>query len=82
MHPPHLIPKPLVISSSPYLNAIEGVCRYSIRYQDADGAIIDPFLRRLFPRQRMQAALPAQLDHCDALGRERMAEIPRSHIYT
>jgi len=38
--------KPLAISRDQYLNAIEGVCRYSIRHQDADGAIIDPFLKR------------------------------------
>jgi hypothetical protein len=27
-------------------HAIDGVCRYSILHQDADGAIIDPFLKR------------------------------------
>jgi hypothetical protein len=37
---------PLAIPKSQYLNAIEGVCRYSIRHQDTDGAIIDPFLKR------------------------------------
>jgi hypothetical protein len=38
--------KPLAISKGKYLDAIEGVCRYSIQHQDAEGAIIDPFLKR------------------------------------
>ena len=38
--------KPLAIPKDKYLDAIEGVCRYSIRHQDAEGAIIDPFLKR------------------------------------
>jgi hypothetical protein len=38
--------KPLGIPRGRYLDVIEGVCRYSIRHQDASGAIIDPFLRR------------------------------------
>ena len=38
--------RPLAISRESYLDAIEGVCRFSIRHQDADGAIIDPFLKR------------------------------------
>ncbi len=38
--------KPLAILKDKYLDAVEGVCRYSIRHQDADGAIIDPFLKR------------------------------------
>jgi hypothetical protein len=38
--------KPLGIPKDKYLDAIEGVCRYSIRHQDAGGAIIDPFLKR------------------------------------
>ena len=29
-----------------YLDAIEGLCRFTIRHQDARGAVIDPFLRR------------------------------------
>src|SRR4051812_29698544 len=38
--------KPLAISKSQYLDAIEGVCRFTIRHQNAEGAIIDPFLQR------------------------------------
>lgn len=38
--------KPLAIPKDRYLDVIEGVCRYSIRHQDAEGAIIDPFLQR------------------------------------
>src|SRR5689334_16091425 len=38
--------KPLAIPKEKYLDAIEGVCRYSIQHQDKDGAIIDPFLKR------------------------------------
>ncbi len=38
--------KPLAIPSGQYLDAIEGVCRYSIRHQDAEGAIVDPFVKR------------------------------------
>lgn len=38
--------KPLAISRDRYLDAIEGLCRYSIHHQSADGAIIDPFLNR------------------------------------
>ena len=38
--------KPLAIPKDAYLDAIEGVCRYSILHQDAEGAIIDPFLKR------------------------------------
>src|SRR5205809_6761150 len=38
--------RPLAIPKDRYLDAIEGVCRYSIRHQNAEGAIIDPFLHR------------------------------------
>jgi hypothetical protein len=38
--------KPLNIARDRYLDAIEGVCRFSVRHQDASGAIIDPFLHR------------------------------------
>src|SRR6476619_6671329 len=38
--------KPLAIPKDRYLDAIEGVCRYTIRHQNAEGAIIDPFLHR------------------------------------
>jgi hypothetical protein len=38
--------KPLSISRDRYLDVIEGVCRYSLRHQDASGAIVDPFLKR------------------------------------
>ena len=38
--------KPLAIPAGAYLDAIEGVCRYSVRHQDAGGAIVDPFLNR------------------------------------
>jgi hypothetical protein len=36
--------KPLDVSSSEYLDAIEGVCRFTARQQDTQGAVIDPFL--------------------------------------
>ncbi len=38
--------KPLGIERQRYLDTIEGVCRFSIKYQDAAGAIIDPILKR------------------------------------
>ncbi len=38
--------KPLEIPSSRYLEAIEGICRFSARQQNAEGAIVDPFLHR------------------------------------
>src|SRR5205814_10561747 len=38
--------KPLAIPRARYLDAIEGICRFSVRHQNADGAIIDPFLNR------------------------------------
>ena len=38
--------KPLNIPREKYLDAVEGVCRFSIRYQDATGAVIDPFAKR------------------------------------
>ena len=46
--PFHLTARPwqqLAIPSSTYLDAIEGVCRFTARIQDASGAVIDPFLR-------------------------------------
>jgi hypothetical protein len=38
--------KPLAVSKSQYLDAIEGACRFTIRHQNAEGAIIDPYLKR------------------------------------
>src|ERR1039458_8496410 len=38
--------KPLEIPREKYLDAIEGICRFSVQHQNADGAIIDPFLKR------------------------------------
>jgi hypothetical protein len=38
--------KPLGIQREKYLEAIEGVCRFTARHQDGRGAIIDPFLKR------------------------------------
>ncbi len=38
--------KPLEIQREKYLEAIEGVCRFTARHQDERGAIIDPFLKR------------------------------------
>ncbi len=37
---------PLATERSAFLDAIEGVCRFSVKYQDKSGAIIDPFLHR------------------------------------
>jgi hypothetical protein len=37
---------PLAISRDKYLDAIEGICRFTIQHQDARGAVIDPFLHR------------------------------------
>ena len=37
---------PLATEQSQFLKALEGVCRFSIKYQDKSGAIIDPFLHR------------------------------------
>lgn len=38
--------RPLAIPPAAYLDRIEGVCRFSVRHQNAGGAIIDPFLKR------------------------------------
>lgn len=38
--------KPLEVPREKYLEVIEGLCRFSVQYQSADGAIIDPFLKR------------------------------------
>jgi hypothetical protein len=38
--------KPLDTPAERYLDVIEGLCRFSVRHQDAGGAIIDPFLKR------------------------------------
>jgi hypothetical protein len=38
--------KPLATPHERYLDALEGLCRFTIRHQDASGAIIDPFLHR------------------------------------
>ena len=38
--------KPLAIPREKYLDAIEGLCRFGVRHQNAAGAIIDPFKHR------------------------------------
>ena len=38
--------KPLEVPREKYLDVIEGLCRFSVQYQSAEGAIIDPFLKR------------------------------------
>lgn len=38
--------EPLNVPRRRYLDVIEGVCRFSIQYQNEKGAIIDPFLKR------------------------------------
>ena len=38
--------KPLDVSREAYLDAIEGVCRFTIKHQDANGAVIDAFLHK------------------------------------
>src|SRR4051812_17289907 len=38
--------KPLAISKSQYLDVLEGLCRFTSRHQNAEGAVIDPFLKR------------------------------------
>jgi hypothetical protein len=38
--------QPLAIPRDGYLDAIEGICRFTIRHQDGTGAVIDPFLHR------------------------------------
>ncbi|MFI5378858.1 MAG: hypothetical protein ACHRHE_06155 [Tepidisphaerales bacterium] len=38
--------KPLNIPREAYLDAIEGICRFTIQHQDAGGAVVDPFLHR------------------------------------
>ena len=38
--------EPLCVSSNDYLDAIEGLCRFTAQHQDAEGAVIDPFLHR------------------------------------
>src|SRR4051812_48323043 len=38
--------KPLNISRASYLDSIEGVCRFTAKHQDANGAVIDPLLKR------------------------------------
>ncbi|MBI4889797.1 MAG: hypothetical protein HY821_04170 [Acidobacteria bacterium] len=45
----HLTPRPwlpLQIPTDAYLDAVEGLCRFSLRHQEPSGAIIDPFLHR------------------------------------
>ncbi len=37
---------PLETQPSAFLDVLEGLCRFSVRYQDKSGAIIDPFLHR------------------------------------
>lgn len=38
--------KALEIPASRYLEAVEGICRFSARQQNAEGAVVDPFLHR------------------------------------
>jgi len=38
--------KPLKISVKDYLDAVEGICRFTAQHEDARGAVIDPFLHR------------------------------------
>ncbi len=38
--------RPLHVRRDEYLDAIEGICRFTVQHQDARGAVIDPFLRR------------------------------------
>ena len=38
--------QPLNISRDTYLDAIEGVCRFTVKHLGPDGEVIDPFLRR------------------------------------
>jgi hypothetical protein len=38
--------RPLQIQPDRYLDVIEGLCRFSARHQNSEGAIIDPFLKR------------------------------------
>jgi len=39
---------PLNVSRTSYLDAVEGIYRYTATIQDARGAVIDPFLKREF----------------------------------
>src|SRR5262245_5834737 len=38
--------RPLATPRSAYLDAIEGVCRFTVKHQDQHGAVFDPFLKR------------------------------------
>ena len=38
--------QPLSIPREKYLDAIEGICRFTVKQQDTRGAVIDPFLKR------------------------------------
>src|SRR5262249_48281630 len=38
--------RPYAIPRSAYLDAVEGVCRFTVKHQDQLGAVIDPFLKR------------------------------------
>ena len=38
--------RPYAVPRSAYLDAIEGVCRFTVKHQDQRGAVIDPFLKR------------------------------------
>ena len=38
--------KPLGVDRERYLDVIEGLCRFTIRHQDARGAVVDPILKR------------------------------------
>jgi len=38
--------KPLNVPTKDYLDAVEGICRFTAKHLDARGAVIDPFLHR------------------------------------
>src|SRR6266550_4223980 len=38
--------QPLNVSRDAYLDAIEGVCRFTIKHLGPDGEVVDPFLKR------------------------------------
>jgi hypothetical protein len=38
--------KPLGVERERYLDVVEGLCRFTVRHQDARGAVIDPYLKR------------------------------------
>jgi len=66
--------KPLNVLRDQCLQAIEGVCRFSIRHQNAEGAIIDPFHHREHLIRNcllsIREATRGVLHRADAIGRE------------